>query len=277
MTCEPNTRLCSGHKTDIGEQQLHTVENKFVHKNPTTLFPHEALPTEVFMEFVKNLSSNDAIAYANSLFNNETANREKGENAPINLFKEHLRGVYELTPRLFAEYKNTFDQLGDIDPPISNATFLSLFKNLKTFKLNYKLVTPEIFEVLQNIPTLRNLDLSYCNQIQDWSFLQYLPNLIHLDLSRCDQIKLCSFLQHTPNLTHLNLCDCWQIEDYPLLQHKPKLTHLNLSFCDQIDDWSFLQHLPNLIHLDLSYCTQIDDWSIFDAYPHIQITGSPSR
>ncbi len=298
-TSSPRSTATAEEHSSLNNEE--TGKTKFLHTNPVALLPHEILPNEIFRnEFIQRLSPKDVSEYVNSLFNKKTGKGEVGKLAQINLFQENLRGIYELTPEQFTAYKNSYHKLSSKDVSISNAKFLSLFKSLRTLELNNALATPEIFNVLQNIPTITHLNLkwctqiedlfflqhlpnlthlkfSWCTQIEDFSFLQLLPNLTHLDLTGCGQIQDLSFLKFLPNLTHLDLSNCRQIQDLSFLRHLPHLSYLGLVMCWQIKDFSFLRHLPHLSHLGLVMCWQIKDWSIFNAYPHIQIDGRPDQ
>ena len=231
-------------------------------------FPHKALPPELFSEFVKWLTPEDAVNYAKSL-TNRASQSEKGNLLAINLFKENLREVTDLTCVDFKRCKASYQDLTGKE--IRNEDFLEFFKNLKVLSLNTELATSEMLTILENSPHLTALDLSWCSEIKDFSFLRELQSLTTLNLKYCRQIKDFSFLESLTNLRALDLSYCTQIKDFSFLGQLTNLESLNLGHCYQIEGFSFLERLPNLTTLNLARCNQIKDRSIFDVYPNIDI------
>ena len=252
-------------------------------------YPHNVLPPELFSEFIRYLKPEEAVNYAKSL-TNRASQSEKGNLFAVNLFKENLRGVTNLTlddpKRCKASYQ---DLTGE---KISNKDFLGFFKNLKILSLDDELATPEVLTILKDFPHLTNLDLLRCEQIEDFSFLGSLVKLTVLYLKECRQVEDFSFLKNLTNLTVLYLEECRQVEDFSFLENLTnltilyfgnctqiidfsflgslvKLTALYLGECSQEEDFSFLESLTSLTTLSLNGCTQIEDFSFLESLKHL--------
>lgn len=107
----------------------------------------------------------------------------------------------------------------------------------------------EDIRLLSSLSGLRELKLSGCKDIDDFSPLQYLSDLERLDLS-FSSVRDIGFLFSLVNLKRLSLNFCQEIKDFSPLSSLVNLRELGLKLCIN-DDFRFLSNLNNLIALDL--------------------------
>ncbi len=183
--------------------------------------------------------------------------------------------IYTKKTSLTADELDFYLKTQGIDP--KNPNFSASIKgkilgNVTSLDLsNTKYTDAELKNIASLCPNLTSLNLSWCFQIEDASFLSNLINLTSLSLFDCKQIRDFSFLSSLTNLTSLNLSNCTQIQDFSFLRALASLTSLNLSSCTQIQDFSFLRALASLTYLNLSWCPQIQDFTLLIDFNSLKI------
>ena len=152
--------------------------------------------------------------------------------------------------------------------------FARRFQNLQAIDLSRSAENiADIFPLLSRFPNLGKINLSR-SKIITWIFFldlkmsglrtlgNYCPELKSLDLSFCNQITELSFLT-LPKLTSLNLRNYQEFTDAGLeflAKKYPNLQSLNLSGCKKITDQGIsLLTLPELTDLNLIDCTGLTD------------------
>jgi hypothetical protein len=125
-------------------------------------------------------------------------------------------------------------------------------------KMRYRTVD---VSCLRNCPVLKNLDLFYNRGVTDAGIrgLERVPTLEDLDLSWCKQVTDVSFLRSCLALKKLNVTFT-SVTDAGIrgLEFIPTLEDLDLSWCQQITDVSFLRNCLALKKLDLSKTSVTD-------------------
>lgn len=173
---------------------------------------------------------------------------EKGDLNGLN----NLYGVYA---------ENTFEELADIIPHPENITDLgvydSIFKhnlsgmdafpNLLYLSLNYESV--EDISALSEFPDLLGLQLTDCDDVNDYSPLMSLTNLEELRI-QSSQLKSIDFIRQMPNLTSFGIEDT-QVSSISALESCAGLTFLSLIDNTEIDDYSVISGLTQLTELEL--------------------------
>ena len=113
---------------------------------------------------------------------------------------------------------------------------------ITTLDLSGSNITDDDLSLLNDLPGLKQLNLSGCNNLTDagLAHLQHLTSLQQLDLSRCSNLTDAgvAHLQRLTSLQQLNLSRCYNLTDAGLahLQHLTSLQQLDLSRCDNLTD-----------------------------------------
>lgn len=134
------------------------------------------------------------------------------------------------------------------------------------------------------------LDLSYCRNIQDFSYFPFLKKLKFLSLRHNLNLLSTEFLSHIPSLS---LLECYNLEDISSLGYSIQ-TFVSLLECEKINNFRSLQGIPNLqlsacyglkdkdliffqsCHsLDISYCRNITDIELLRNIPILNLAGCP--
>lgn len=165
---------------------------------------------------------------------------------------DNLYGVYA---------ENTFEELAGIIPHPENITDLgvydSIFKhnlsgmdafpNLLYLSLNYESV--EDISALSQFPDLLGLELTDCDDVNDYSPLMTLTNLEELSI-QSSQLKSIDFIRQMPNLASFSIEDT-QVSSISALESCPGLTQLSLVDNAEIDDFTVISGLTQLTTLEL--------------------------
>ena len=116
---------------------------------------------------------------------------------------------------------------------------------------------------------IKELTLSYCYNITDFSALEGLSELDALTLNNCE-IENLSFLKSLINLQSLDLSDSVDINDLSPLTNLKKLRRLRLSNCRNITDFSAIEKLTELEALTLKSYEKVENLSFFKDLVNLQ-------
>jgi len=112
---------------------------------------------------------------------------------------------------------------------------------------------------LANLPNLTNLNMYYCNSLQNVDGLANLTNLTSLGLSSCSSLQNVDGLANLPNLTTLDLRSCFSLQNVDGLANCTNLTSLSLHYCKSLQNVDGLANLTNITSLDLQGCDSLQN------------------
>lgn len=160
---------------------------------------------------------------------------------------------------------NLRDFAGINDQNIENIS--ESFPQVTSLFLKNALITSAATSSFAKMTSIKNLEFSGCQEIDDFSFLENYSKLTNLSLSGCEQINDFSFLEKCPSIKSLDLSNSSITnDDFSFLKKCPLLTSLNLSGCELISNFNFLENCSSLTNLDLSKC-DINDTSFLEQCP----------
>jgi hypothetical protein len=107
---------------------------------------------------------------------------------------------------------------------------------------------------LQGLTSLQSVVLSFCDALQNVDGLQGLTSLKSLYLSSCGALKNVDGLQGLTSLQSLYLSGCDALKNVDVLHGLTSLQSLNLSMCGALQNVDGLQGLTSLQSLNLSMC-----------------------
>ena len=113
-----------------------------------------------------------------------------------------------------------------------------------------------ILKLLKKFNNIKKLDLSWCMNIKDYSFISKLNKLEILNLIETNVSDI-SFLENNKNIKGLELRGCKNIKDYSIILELDKLEKLYL-YDSNISYISFLENNKNIKELYLERCLNIN-------------------
>ena len=245
---------------------------------------------------IKNYKKNiDSVAGTDERFSefyNNDLNKNFFEKDPISSFKNNIENTSEnVNSDVDLKKDKIYSPIVDFAsyfPESCQRDVESFYIDKdKFFEADKKITNEDLKEIVEKHPYLESLDISNCDNIDDFTVLNRLENLRELSVNNCDYftnlddisgchnlrvlnigntfIKNLYTLKNFPNLEILN-CACNSISDVNGIENCPKLTDVILWNCFSLNDISALDSLSNLKFLDIDSTSVSDILALSDCY-----------
>nr|CAC35329.1 N1-C protein [Linum usitatissimum] len=144
-------------------------------------------------------------------------------------------------------------------PELTERVLSSLSIITKLVKLGLWHMSRRQFPDLSNLKNLRELSLSFCEELIEVPGLDALESLEYLFLNGCLSIRKLPDLSGLKKLKKLDVEGCIQLKEVRGLERLESLEELNMSGCESIEKLPNLSGLKNLRELLLKGCTQLKE------------------
>ena len=183
-------------------------------------------------------------------------------------------------PRKFAREVMALNPLDDGLLSLGDMSLLPYVTELPQLKKLHVWTYSKLHNVdtLRELPQLTSFSAAYNYRLSNIDFLEGCANLVTLNLSNCENLNDFSVIARLPKLRSLTLSGT-SVSNLAFLCNHPDLIELKVSNCKKITDWAPIWSLKKLNRIDLSSNSGIVDLEMLDCLDSLEtlhLTGCAS-